>query len=71
MATTAETMLQAYIDAETKILLGQEVSLNNRRLRLPDLAEVQKGRQMWQNRVNAEQAASQGGSSLYSLADFR
>lgn len=42
MPTINETRLQAYIDAESRILAGQTVRFGDRELRRADLAEVRK-----------------------------
>lgn len=68
--STATDMLANYIAAETAILKGKEYMMNGRRLSYENLAEIRKGRQEWQQKVDAESAASGGGSSNYSVADF-
>lgn len=58
-ATTCSTMLQLYIDAEAKILLGQQVKMGDRILTMANLAEVQAGVKDWQARSEiATQAAA-------------
>ena len=52
--STAATMYAAYLAAETAILEGKEARIGDRMVRLEDLAEVRKGRQEWESRVNAE-----------------
>ncbi len=66
----ATEMLAAYIAAETAVLLGQSVQFGQRQVTLADLAEIRAGRAEWQQRVNAETAASTGRAG-YALADFR
>lgn len=68
--TTATDMLQRYIDAETKVLLGASVRWGERQLTRANLAEIQKGRQEWQRAVIAEQQAAAGGTPGVMLADF-
>ena len=72
--TQATDMLAAYIAAETAVLLGKETSLGDRRLRMEDLAEIRAGRQEWQQKVNAESAASKKSPTVgglgYSVARF-
>jgi hypothetical protein len=70
MPTTAQAMLQFYMDAEEKILKGQSVRMGERTLTLADLAEVRAGRREWQAAVKSEVTAAQGQSSLYAVADF-
>ena len=67
----ATEMLAAYIAAEKAVLQGQSYTILNRSLTRVNLAEIRNGRREWQAKVNAEQSAATGGSSLYSVADFR
>lgn len=69
--STATDMLALYIDAEKKVLKGLSVTMAGRSLTRVNLPEIRAGRQEWQAKVDAESAKSQGGSSLYSVADFR
>lgn len=69
--STATDMLALYIQAEKDVLAGKAVTLNGRSLQRENLQEIRKGRAEWQAAVNAENAKVQGGSSLFSLADFR
>ncbi len=69
--STATDMLDLYISAEKDVLSGKEFTLNGRGLKRENLAEIRAGRDEWQAKVNAESAGTKGGSSLYSLADFR
>lgn len=66
----ATDMLALYIAAEKAVLSGQSYQIGSRTLTRADLSEIRKGRAEWQQAVNKEQAQSQGGSRLYSLADF-
>lgn len=66
----ATDMLAAYKAAELAVLNGQSYSLGGRSLTRANLVDIQKGRNYWQSRVNAEIAAGSRGSSLYSVADF-
>lgn len=52
--TTAQQMLQRYIDAETAVLSGQSVRLGERQLTRADLAEIRAGRREWQQQVDRE-----------------
>ena len=47
----AEQRLTDYLDAENKILKGQVVDMDGRRLTRADLAAVQKGVEIWNARV--------------------
>ena len=66
----ATDMLQHYIDAETRVLLGQRVDWGDRSLTRADLQEIRAGRREWQRKVNAEKAAQRGGSAGVRLANF-
>lgn len=68
--STATDMLALYIDAEKAVLKGKQVTFGDRTLGRENLQEIIKGRREWQIAVNKENAKSQGGSSLYSVADF-
>lgn len=48
----AQAQLDAYLAAETKILAGQAVDMDGRRLTRADLAAVQQGITVWNGRVN-------------------
>lgn len=69
--STATDMLALYIQAEQDALTGKSVSINGRSLTRQNLNEIREGVEYWQAKVDAETAASSGGSSLYSVADFR
>lgn len=68
--STAQDMVDLYIAAEKKVLLNQSYTIGNRVLTRANLPEIRKGRQEWEAKLRAEQSGSQGGSSLYSVADF-
>jgi len=57
----AETRLQEYLDAEQKVLAGQEYSIGTRRLKRADLAEIRAGIDYWQQKVNE---LANGGSGI-------
>lgn len=69
--STATDMVALYIDAEKKVLQGKTVSIGGRSMSRENLNEIRAGRREWENKVNSEKAKSQGGSSLYSVADWR
>jgi hypothetical protein len=69
--STATEMVALYITAEKEILMGKEFTLSGRTLKRENLNEIIKGRNHWQTVVNSESAKAKGGSSLYSLVDFR
>ena len=58
----AEAKLTEYLDAETKILASQSVSMNGRALTLADLGAVQAGIDTWNRRV---QRLDRGGIKSY------
>jgi hypothetical protein len=57
----AEAKLQQYLDAEEKVLLGQEYTIGNRTLRRADLAEIREGVTYWNGKVNE---LSSGGAGV-------
>lgn len=57
----AEAKLQQYLDAEQKILLGQETAIDGDRLTLANLEAVQAGIKVWDGRVKELTPASSGG----------
>lgn len=68
--TQAEEMLQLYLDAERKALLGQSFSFRGRAMTRANLSEIVKGRNGWQRIVNNEKARAAGGSASYSVVSF-
>ena len=70
MTTTAQQMLNEYIDAEKAVLAGRTVTIGGRTLTMVDLIQIREGRQEWERRVNAERTVAQGGNPGYSLASF-
>ena len=63
-------MVELYVAAEKAVLRNQSYSLNGRSLTRADLSDIRAGREQWEAKVAAENAASKGGSSLYSVAKF-
>lgn len=61
----AEAKLALYLDAEEKILAGQEIAINGRDLKRADLKAVQEGIALWDGRV---QQKSRGGMRSVSVA---
>lgn len=70
MTTTAQQMLNEYIEAEKAVLAGRTVTIGGRTLTMVDLNQIREGRQEWELRVYAERTAAQGGNPGYSLASF-
>ncbi len=50
-AAQAETQLAAYLAAETAVLAGQAYSLNGRTVTRADLADIQQGIKLWDQRA--------------------
>jgi hypothetical protein len=70
--STATTMRDLYIAAETAVLLGQSFEIAGRKLSRADLAEIRKGRAEWEQRVRDETAVAAGrkGPLRFAVADF-
>lgn len=68
--STATDMLAIYIAAEKAVLGNKSYTLNGVSMSRENLQEIRAGRQEWQRVVNNESAKSQGGSGLYSVANF-
>ncbi|WP_445287690.1 hypothetical protein [Variovorax atrisoli] len=68
---TSETMLAAYLAAESSLLLGKSITFQGRTIGYENLAEIRKGRAEWERRVAAERngGAAFGGMS-FSVARF-
>ena len=49
--TTATSKLTEYLAAETKVLAGQDVTIDGTRFTRADLAAVQKGIEIWNGRI--------------------
>jgi hypothetical protein len=60
-ADQAETRLQEYLNAESAVLSGQSCTINGRMLTMANLAEIQKGIEIWNRRA---QKLSRGGLSM-------
>ena len=58
----ATARLQAYLDAEAKILLGQTVEMDGRRLTRANLELVQRGIVLWDTRCRALDTSAGGGA---------
>ena len=56
----AQAQLDAYLAAETAILGGQQYEIAGRMLRRANLAEVQKGIEIWNKRVQMLSARASG-----------
>lgn len=56
----AEAQLQRYLDAETKVLLGQRVDLDGVSLTRANLEQIRAGIDAWDARVKALSGAASG-----------
>jgi len=56
----ATARLTLYLDAEAKILAGQSVEFNGKRLTMADLGMVQQGIATWNQRTQSLSATSGG-----------
>jgi hypothetical protein len=67
-------MLQLYFDAEKAVLAGKTITFQGRSMGMEDLAEIRKGRQEWEQRVNQELGNTAGRPSIggmsFSIASF-
>jgi hypothetical protein len=57
----ATAKLTQYLNAEEKILLGQETALDGDRLTMADLEAVQRGIKIWDSRVKELSPSISGG----------
>ena len=60
--TQAQTQLDAYLAAETAVLGGQSYEIAGRKLTRADLADIQKGIQLWSNRLRDLTSQARGRS---------
>ena len=69
MSQTTQQRLDAYIDAEARILKGQSVQFDGDQLTLADLDTVRKAIDRLERKLARENAASKGRDTVR-LADF-
>jgi len=67
---TAQAQLDAYMAAETAILRGQEYVIGSRRLKRADLASVQAGITIWNQRVQDLTARQRRGRYVVPAPSF-
>jgi hypothetical protein len=67
---TAQTQLDAYLAAETAILNGQDYTIGNRRLTRANLATVQEGITLWNQRVQDLTARQRRGRYVVPAPNF-
>lgn len=65
-----QAMIALYNKAESKVLKNQSVSIGDKSLTRANLSEIRSGRKEWEGKLASAQAKAQGGSSLFSYADF-
>ena len=68
--SVAQTQLDAYLAAETAILSGQEYTMDSRRLKRADLAAVQAGITLWNQRVQDLTARQRRGRYVVPAPNF-
>lgn len=59
--TQAQAQLDAYLAAETAVLTGQRYEIAGRMLQRADLASIQAGIALWNDRVKALSLRASGG----------
>ena len=64
----AEAQLAKYLDAETKVLSGQAVEVDGRRMTRADLAAIQAGITTWDARCKTLGASAGGRGRAVSVA---
>lgn len=74
MSTSASAMLAKYLEAEMAVLAGKSITFNGRSMTMENLAEIQKGRREWEQRVNQQAGRAAGrpsfGGMPFSVASF-
>jgi len=63
----ATARLDDYLDAEVKVLDGQEKKMGDRTLKRADLAEIQAGIQIWNRRVQELSSRANGRGRGFTL----
>lgn len=61
----AQAQLDAYLAAETAVLGGQKYEIGGRMLQRANLAEIQAGIELWNQRVQRLSARASGRSNSY------
>jgi len=64
----AQDRLQEYLNAEAKVLLGQEYELAGRRMTRANLGEIQKGIDLWNKRCQELSARATGNGRRRTLS---
>lgn len=64
----AQAQLDSYLAAETRVLSGQSYEIAGRRLNRANLAEIQQGIKIWNERVQALNLSAQGRSRCRSIS---
>jgi hypothetical protein len=66
--TIAQKRLDDYLAAEAKILLGQAVQLDGQTLTRANLADVQRGITLWENRLKTASLTASGRGRMRTVA---
>ena len=64
----AETQLSAWIDASTKVSLGQSYEISGRRLTRADSADIRASIEFWDKKVKELSASASGRGRAVTLA---
>jgi len=64
----AQAQLDSYLAAETRVLSGQSYEIAGRRLNRANLAEIQGGIKIWNERVQALTQSAQGRSRAITVS---
>ncbi|MFI8479647.1 primosomal replication protein PriB/PriC domain protein [Pseudomonas sp. NPDC078700] len=68
--TTAQQMVDKYIEAELAVLDGRTITFGGRTLSMADLKDIREGRLEWERRASAAAGSAAGRNKGYSLATF-
>lgn len=68
--TTAQQMVDRYMEAEQAVLDGRSITFGGRTLTMENLEQIRAGRMEWERRAAAASRAASGGQAGVSLATF-
>lgn len=63
-------MIQLYLEAEKSVLAGKTITFNGQQMSQENLAEIIKGREKWERRLNTLNS-SRRGQQPFKLARFK
>ncbi len=69
--TTAQQMVDYYTEAEIAALEGRSFMFNGRQVSTQDLTQIRSGRQEWERKLAAQQAAASGGHPGIAYTEFQ